>query len=78
MPSTRWPGSTTCLSCTPALLHERGPSVPCRVHQDLYRAPGGPRQGVLHPGGHRRALAAAGRGHRRGDEPQRGRRHPGA
>ena len=48
------------------------------MHQDLYRAPGGPRQGVLHPGGHRRALAAAGRGHRRGDEPQRGRRHPGA
>ena len=60
------------------LLQERGASVPCRVHQDLDREARGPRQGLLHPRRHRRALAAAGRGHGRGDEQERGRWDPRA
>ena len=45
------------------------------MHQDLHREARGPGQGVLRPRGHRPEVTAAGRGHRRGDEPQGGPRN---
>ena len=48
------------------------------MHQDLDREARGPRQGLLHPGRHRRALAPAGGRHRSGDDPQRRLRNPRA